>query len=254
MRYENWLTSMSDGPPRTSLPDRDTPPPDWRAVAPKLDLRSLAAVALAVPLLLAVGVYWLHRAPSGTGLQINDNVVEVRLIGTQTAAPQRQDPPRPEQKEPRPEQRDQQPAAQAPTEDSNPTIPETAVASAPPESAPAAPARRAALPAAAVETARLPLDRKALTFQRDLRSHIAHYEHYPEAARRDRAQGTVQLVLSMQRDGTVTNVRIASSSGYDLLDAAALETIRKAQPLPRIPTELPERLNILLPLAFDLPQ
>jgi len=57
----------------------------------------------------------------------------------------------------------------------------------------------------------------------------------------------------MLRDGTVTDVRIASSSGYSLLDIAAIETIRKAQPLPRIPAELPESLNILVPVAFELP-
>jgi periplasmic protein TonB len=244
---------MSDNAARTTVPDRDAPP-DWRAVAPKLDVRSLAAVALAVPLLLAVGVYWLHRVPSGTGLQIKDNVVEVRLIGPQAATPQRQDPPQPEQKEPQPEQKAPQPSAEAPIADSHPTIPEGAAASASPESTPAAPAHRASLPATSAATARVPLDRKAQTFQRELRSHIARYERYPEAARPDRAQGTVQLVLSMQRDGTVTGVRIASGSGYNLLDTAAVETIRRAQPLPRIPAELPERLDILLPLVFDLPQ
>jgi protein TonB len=36
-----------------------------------------------------------------------------------------------------------------------------------------------------------------------------------------------------------------------LLDKEAMETIRRAQPLPPIPPELPERLNIHVQLVFD---
>jgi protein TonB len=234
-----------DGASPAAALDPDPSLPDWSAPAPPLELRWLAVVALAVPLLLAAGVYWLHHIPQGSNWRINDNVVEVRLIGPQGGVVQRQDTPQPHVKPPRP-------PAETLVEDPVRAIPETVVASAPPEPEPTAPARAAS--AAAPADTHVSTDQRALTFQRALLSHIARYRRYPEGARRDQARGTVQLLFSMLRDGTVTEVRIASSSGYSLLDVAAIETIRKAQPMPRIPTELPDRLNILVPVAFELPQ
>jgi len=226
--------------------ERDPALPGWNAAAP-VDLRWLAAVALAVPLLLAAGVYWLHRLPLGTNLRIDDSVIEVRLIGSQGGAAQRQDTVQPAAKPP-------QPPVETLVEAPRRAIPEAVVASVPPEPARTGPGRVASVPEQAAADTHPSMDRRAVTFQRALLSHIARYRRYPEGARRDQARGTVQLVFSMLRDGTVTDVRIRSSSGYSLLDIAAIETIRKAQPLPRIPAELPESLNILVPVAFELPQ
>jgi protein TonB len=235
-----------DGAAPAAALEKDPELPDWNAAAPPLELRWLAAVVLAVPLLLAAGVYWLHRVPLGTNLRPYDNVVEVRLISPASAVVQRQQSPQPVVKP-------EQPPAETLVQDPTRAIPHALVAPAASESAERiSPARAVSAPAPAEAD---PLnDQKALTFQRALRSHIARYQRYPEGARRDQARGTVQLVFSMLRDGTVTEVRIASSSGYSLLDVAAIATIRKAQPMPRIPVELPERLNILVPVAFELPQ
>lgn len=57
----------------------------------------------------------------------------------------------------------------------------------------------------------------------------------------------------MRRDGMVTDVWVKASSGFNALDLAAVDTIRNAQPLPRIPSELPDQLNISMPVAFNLP-
>jgi protein TonB len=246
MRFERWLTAMSDdGASPAAALEQDPVLPDWNTAAPPLELRWLAAVALAAPLLLAAGVYWLHRVPLGTNLRPSDSLVEVRLISPQGVVVQRQDAPQPAVKPP-------QPPAETLVQDPTRAIPQAAVASAPPAPERTSPARAVSAPASA--DTHLLMDQRALTFQRALQSHIARYRRYPEGARRDQARGTVQLLFSMLRDGTVTEVRIASSSGYSLLDVAAIETIRKAQPMPRIPAELPERLNILMPVAFELPQ
>jgi periplasmic protein TonB len=89
-------------------------------------------------------------------------------------------------------------------------------------------------------------------FQRALLHHIEHFQHYPAAARRDHVEGTVLVVFSVRRDGWIANMQIKTSSGQSSLDKEALETLRRAQPLPAIPAELPSELNILLPIAFDL--
>jgi protein TonB len=235
---------MSDSFFQTSV-DQDLPP-DWRTTTPGLELRPLATVALAVPLLLAAGVYWLHKLPIGPNLRANDSrVIEVRVIGQQASAVEGRDSPSPAQR-----------SVQAPAETLVPdpvhAIPMTEIASAPPEQA-AAPASVA--PSSAPPVARIAINKeKAAAFRRAMESHIARFKRYPDWARRERAQGIVRLLFSMQRDGSVTGVQIVSSSGYTSLDAAAIETIRSAQPMPRIPSELPQQLSIEMPIAFDLPQ
>jgi len=52
----------------------------------------------------------------------------------------------------------------------------------------------------------------------------------------------------------ISDLRVHSSSGYPVLDEAATETIRRAQPLPAIPPDLPEKLTILFPIEFDEPR
>ncbi|MEY4672256.1 MAG: TonB protein [Planctomycetota bacterium] len=50
---------------------------------------------------------------------------------------------------------------------------------------------------------------------------------YPAAARRNGIEGTTLLALQVDVDGTVTGVRVVTSSGNGLLDAAALRAARK---------------------------
>lgn len=239
--------TMSDSVPQTPF-DQDGSA-DWRAVAPGLDLRSLAAVALAVPLLLAAGVYWLHKLPIGPNLHTDDgSIIEVRLIGPQVRAAATQDTTSPVPQS-------VQPPAETLMQDPVRTIPTTATASLPPQPEQPAATPSSVAPASAPPVSRFTINKeKAAAFQRALQSHIARYQHYPDRARREHAEGIVSLLFSMRRDGSVTNVWIVSSSGYTLLDGAAIETIRNAQPMPRIPVELPEQLTIQMPVAFDLPR
>ncbi len=226
--------------------DDDPPPIDWHSATPTLDLRWFVGAALLMPLLLAVGVYWLHNVPVGLGSRESDSVVEVRLITV---------PEPSERPTVTPPQSNVAPAR--PSEplvfDPNRSIPEDKTASLQSrpgqESQPAATSAPASS-AAPVRTTPTPI---AATFQRTLLSHIARYRRYPDQARRDHMQGVVQLVFAMRRDGTVTDVWVKTSSGYHTLDLAAVETIHNAQPLPKIPSELPESLNISMPVAFNLP-
>jgi periplasmic protein TonB len=56
--------------------------------------------------------------------------------------------------------------------------------------------------------------------------------HYPRAARRPgtRAEGRVELALRVSRDGRLLAVRVVSSSGFDVLDDAAMEAARALSP------------------------
>lgn len=58
---------------------------------------------------------------------------------------------------------------------------------------------------------------------------------YPAQAVRQRLEGVVMLRLTLAADGRVTEVRVVESSGHDLLDAAAVATVRtwKGRPATR---------------------
>ena len=90
-------------------------------------------------------------------------------------------------------------------------------------------------------------------FQRRLFARIETCRQYPATARRARLQGVVELIFAMDRNGIVLGVWIKQSSGYPVLDKEAIATVLRAQPLPAIPAELPDPLNITLPIAFGYP-
>jgi protein TonB len=75
---------------------------------------------------------------------------------------------------------------------------------------------------------------------------------YPLAARRQGLRGTVELDVWLDPAGRVRDVRVTRSSSHEVLDDAAVETIRRLGPLP-FPESLPRRaLRIRLPLVFEL--
>lgn len=51
--------------------------------------------------------------------------------------------------------------------------------------------------------------------------------NYPESSRRRGQEGTVMLELRVDANGRVTEVRVVESSGFNALDAAAVETLRE---------------------------
>jgi periplasmic protein TonB len=90
-----------------------------------------------------------------------------------------------------------------------------------------------------------------LEFRETLLRHIARYQKYPNGAERLRLRGTVRTVFSVGCNGRLLGVWIKTSSGETILDHAAIETIRRAQPLPAIPAALPDPLKIEVALGFD---
>jgi protein TonB len=92
-----------------------------------------------------------------------------------------------------------------------------------------------------------------LEFRNALLRHIARFQRYPRAAELKRLQGTVRAVFSVSRDGKLLGAWVKTSSGEAVLDQAAIETLRRAQPLPVIPSALPDPIKIELALGFDPP-
>ena len=68
--------------------------------------------------------------------------------------------------------------------------------------------------------------------------------NYPAAARRQGLNGSLILNVSVRRDGSVEGILVSKSSGYPLLDAAAIRIVHLAEPFPPLP-KVKEDIDIL---------
>lgn len=92
-------------------------------------------------------------------------------------------------------------------------------------------------------------DRKA-SWEDILLAHLEKHRRYPAAARASGRQGVAQVLFRMNRAGQLLSLRVLNSSGSSILDRAALDTVRRAQPLPSIPDDRPDRMEIAVPIEF----
>lgn len=209
-----------------------------------LDTRWLVGVAAVVPMFVAAGVYWLHHTPGGQRSQASGAVIEVLLV--EQPAHSDNSARLIARSDPASSQGQIEPLIDAP----NKPIPQ--------ETAEAASTEAMALPKdsiiekpaslASVRPNRIPSG-AAATFRRTLLSHIARYRKTHSAG----LHGVVQVLFAMRRDGSVSEVWVRTSSGNIVLDQEAMDTIKRAQPLPGIPSELPDRLTVSLPVSFQDP-
>jgi periplasmic protein TonB len=68
-----------------------------------------------------------------------------------------------------------------------------------------------------------------------LRRWLKHYQHYPEAAKKADQEGHVLVSFTILPDGRVVDPRIKQSSGFPLLDEAALKMLHDGSPVPPPP-------------------
>ncbi|MDO8446818.1 MAG: energy transducer TonB [Deltaproteobacteria bacterium] len=76
---------------------------------------------------------------------------------------------------------------------------------------------------------------------------------YPEAAKRSALRGRGLLSFTIQRDGTLSDLTLLTSSGYPILDEAILKAIRDAAPFNPMLDNMPvKRLNIVATFEYNL--
>ncbi|MFM0688698.1 TonB family protein [Paraburkholderia strydomiana] len=75
---------------------------------------------------------------------------------------------------------------------------------------------------------------------------------YPPKARRLEQEGTVVVRLTIGADGAVKKARVAQSSGYPLLDSAALASIEAGHCQPYTTAGVPRAVEAEQPIAFNL--
>jgi protein TonB len=124
---------------------------------------------------------------------------------------------------------------------------------APPSPAPAAATASGApspAPPAAVPQAN---PQAAASWKGALLAHLARHKRYPRAAQSRGDEGVVYLRFTMTRHGAVMAQRVERPSGHELLDLEASDLVRRAQPLPAPPADVPgESFEFVVPIQFRL--
>ena len=68
---------------------------------------------------------------------------------------------------------------------------------------------------------------------------------YPIEARRNNIEGQLRMLVSLQADGTIREVKILESSGHSILDDAAIRIVRQAAPFQPFPDAMRKNTDIL---------
>lgn len=83
-------------------------------------------------------------------------------------------------------------------------------------------------------------------------AHLERFRRYPARARAARQEGVVTVRFKVNRAGMVLSSTIVKKSGSFDLDRAALDTLRRAQPLPPIPDNMPDEVELSVPVEYYL--
>jgi protein TonB len=65
-----------------------------------------------------------------------------------------------------------------------------------------------------------------------IRHHLEHYKFYPVSARRRGIEGAVEVGFQLDGKGYAQGLIVLAGSGYSMLDRAAKETVKRAEPFP----------------------
>ena len=253
-----YLLRRPEGP--APAPEK-TPPADWHKPL------TIATVFAMHGALLGWAVY--QRAPAAPVLAIAPDSAQPAMLYLPAAAPPRPleqnlaeqvsaaaAPSRSVAKKAAPASRQfvlPQPdaAPMAPQADAIAAVAE--VRHAPVTPAPAATASVAAAPPSpALPPAPQELRSGVSSWEGKVLARMERFRRYPTASRAKQEQGVVYLRCRIDRDGQVLAAAIEHSSGSAALDQAALDTLQRAAPLPRIPKERPDPLELSIPVEFSI--
>lgn len=91
------------------------------------------------------------------------------------------------------------------------------------------------------------------SFARSVRRMIEANKKYPTAAQAAGIEGRTSVRMVILKDGRLGKVEIVRSSGYEILDKAALQSVREAAPFPPIPEKTRrEEIHISVTLIFKI--
>jgi TonB family protein len=95
-------------------------------------------------------------------------------------------------------------------------------------------------------------DTKYLQYRLEMARKLSRAWKYPEKARVTGEQGVAVLKISINPDGSVSEVNIISSSGSAILDEAALLAAKSAAPFGQLPATDLTQLHIFIKFLYEL--
>ncbi len=81
---------------------------------------------------------------------------------------------------------------------------------------------------------------------------LERHKRYPSIARMNRWEGCVVVHVSVRRDGQLVNPEVEKSSGYSVLDQAAVDVVQHASPLPLKYALEQSPVSMSIPLTYRL--
>ena len=81
---------------------------------------------------------------------------------------------------------------------------------------------------------------------------LSQHFTYPRLAQRRNWQGKVLLSLHVTSSGKIENIKVNSSSGYNILDQAAIASLTKVGQLPQVSSWLHYGIDINIPVIYQL--
>jgi TonB family protein len=90
-------------------------------------------------------------------------------------------------------------------------------------------------------------------FAEAVRGKIESMKKYPIAAQKAGIEGRTGVKMTILKDGRLEKVEIVKPSGYEVLDRAALQSVRDAAPFPPIPQEMGwDEIEMSIDLVFQI--
>jgi protein TonB len=91
------------------------------------------------------------------------------------------------------------------------------------------------------------------SWHRRIALQVERHKGYPDSARARHQTGTAELAFTLDRNGKVVASRIVRTSGFASLDQETIDTVRRAQPFPPPPSNMPgESFAFTLPIRFNI--
>lgn len=81
---------------------------------------------------------------------------------------------------------------------------------------------------------------------------LQQYFVYPKLAQKRNWQGKVLLSLRLSANGNIHNIELKQSSGYSVLDQAAIDALLKVKSIPPVSSWLPGDIQLQLPVIYRL--
>ena len=86
-----------------------------------------------------------------------------------------------------------------------------------------------------------------------IKAELSRYFYYPSSAQRKNWQGLVIISFLIKADGNITEIRINKSSGYNVLDTAAIDALSKVKRKEELSLALNgNTISQLLPVTYQL--